>query len=171
MNSCVSVHNKTALVLVMTCRRTSNRPWPKPRIRKNGTSLRQLPWWRHSGIGPCSTPNHYLNNTDLLWICSLEQISLALEFRKCICKCGLANVCHLHQNLTSIWWRHQMETFSALLAPCAVTGEFPSQRPVAWSFDDFFDLRLNKWLSKQLIRRWFETPSCSLWHFHFSLNS
>ena len=32
------------------------------------------------------------------------------------------------------WWRHQMETFSALLALCArnspVTGEFPAQRPV-----------------------------------------
>ena len=37
------------------------------------------------------------------------------------------------------WWRHQAETFSALLALCAgnspVTGEFPSQRPVARSFD------------------------------------
>ena len=36
------------------------------------------------------------------------------------------------------WWRHQMETFSALLAICAgnspVTGEFPAQRPVTWSF-------------------------------------
>ena len=51
------------------------------------------------------------------------------------------------------WWRHQMETFSALLALCAgkppVTGEFPSQRPVTRSFDVFFDLRLNKRLSKQ----------------------
>ena len=32
------------------------------------------------------------------------------------------------------WWRHRMETFSALLALCvgnsSVTGEFPSQRPV-----------------------------------------
>ena len=32
------------------------------------------------------------------------------------------------------WWRHQMETFSALLAICAgnssVTSEFPAQRPV-----------------------------------------
>ena len=46
-----------------------------------------------------------------------------------------------------------METFSALLANCAgnspVTGEFPVQMPVARSFDVFFDLRLNKWLSKQ----------------------
>ena len=40
-----------------------------------------------------------------------------------------------------------MEAFSALLALCEehspVTGEVPSQRPVARSFDIFFDLRLN----------------------------
>ena len=51
------------------------------------------------------------------------------------------------------WWRHQTETFSALLALCAgnspVTGEFPSQRPVTRNFDVFFDLCLNKRLSKQ----------------------
>ena len=48
----------------------------------------------------------------------------------------------------SSWWRHQMETFSALLAPCTgnspVTAEFPSQRPESRSFDVFFDLRLKK---------------------------
>ena len=37
-----------------------------------------------------------------------------------------------------------METFSALLALCDVTGEFSSQTPVSRSFDVFFDLRLNK---------------------------
>ena len=42
-------------------------------------------------------------------------------------------------------------------------GEFPSQKPVARSFDDFFDLCLNKRLSKQSRRRWFETPLGSLW--------
>ena len=65
------------------------------------------------------------------------------------------------------WWRHQMETFSALLAICAgnspVPGEFPTQRPVTWSFDVFFDLRLNKRLSKQSWGWWFETLSRSLW--------
>ena len=65
------------------------------------------------------------------------------------------------------WWRHQMGTFSALLAPCegnpSATGEFPSQRPVTQSFDAFFDLRLNKRLSKQSSRRWFETSLRSLW--------
>ena len=63
----------------------------------------------------------------------------------------------------STWWRHQMETFSALLAICAVPGEFPAQRPVARSFDVFFDLRLNKQLSKQSWGGWFETLSCPLW--------
>ena len=39
----------------------------------------------------------------------------------------------------SAWWRHPMETFSALLALCAgnspVPGEFPAQRPVTRNFD------------------------------------
>ena len=41
-------------------------------------------------------------------------------------------------------------------------GEFPSQRPVTRSFDVFFDLWLNKRMSLQARRRWFETASCSL---------
>ena len=43
------------------------------------------------------------------------------------------------------------------------TGWFPTQRPVTRSFDVFFDLRLNKCLSKQSWRWWFETLSCPLW--------
>ena len=42
-------------------------------------------------------------------------------------------------------------------------GEFPPQRPVTLSFDVFFDLHLNKRLSKQTWGWWFETPSWSLW--------
>ena len=65
------------------------------------------------------------------------------------------------------WWRHQMETFSALLAICAgnspVTDEFRAQRHVTPSFDVFFELRLNKRFRKQTWGWWFETPSCSLW--------
>ena len=65
------------------------------------------------------------------------------------------------------WWRHQVETFSTLLAICvgnsAVTGEFPSHRPVTRWFDVFFHLRLNKRLCKQSRRWWFETPSRPLW--------
>ena len=66
------------------------------------------------------------------------------------------------------WWRHQMETFSALLVLCAgnspVTGEFPAQRPVTRSFDVFFFyLGQIKRLSNQSWGWWFETPSRSLW--------
>ena len=60
-----------------------------------------------------------------------------------------------------------METFSAQLAICAgnspVPGEFPAQRPVTQSFDVFFDLRLNKRLSKQSWGWWFETLSRPSW--------
>ena len=42
-------------------------------------------------------------------------------------------------------------------------GEFTTQRPVTRSFDVFFDLRLNKRLSKQSWGWWFETLSCPLW--------
>ena len=56
---------------------------------------------------------------------------------------------------------------SALLALRAgnsqVTGEFPSRRPVTRIFDVFFDLRLNKRLSKRAWGWWFEKPSRPLW--------
>ena len=73
------------------------------------------------------------------------------------------------------WWRHQMETFSALLAIFAgnsqVTGEFPAQRLVTRSFGIFIDLRLIKRLSKQSWGWWFETPSRPLWrHSNVRLN-
>ena len=73
----------------------------------------------------------------------------------------------LRHNSRRIWWRHQMETFSALLAICAenspVPGEFPTQRPVTLSVDVYFDLRPNKRLSKETWGWWFETPSRPLW--------
>ena len=66
------------------------------------------------------------------------------------------------KRVTHIWWRHQMETFSVLLAICSknlpVTGEFPTQRLVTRSFDVFFYLCLTKRVSKQSRGWWFETP-------------
>ena len=60
-----------------------------------------------------------------------------------------------------------METFSALPAICAgnspVVGEFPAQKLVTRSFDVFFDLRLNKRLSKHSWGWWFETLSRPLY--------
>ena len=71
--------------------------------------------------------------------------------------------CNDRTMMTSSNWN----IFRVILTLCAgnspVTGEFPSQRPVTRSFDVFFDLRLNKRMSKQSWGWWFETPSCSLW--------
>ena len=80
-------------------------------------------------------------------------------------------VCHLR-----LWWGYKSSTFQddvikwkhfprywPFVGNSRLTGEFASQRPVTRSFDVFFDLRLNKRLSKQSWRRSFETPSRSLW--------
>ena len=68
------------------------------------------------------------------------------------------------------WWRHQMQTFSALLALCAgnspVTVESPHKgHAVTRSFNVSFDLRLNKRFGKQSWGWWFETPSHPLWRY------
>ena len=80
--------------------------------------------------------------------------------------CALMTISFYYWDGNFSWWRHQMETFSALLAHCEgnppVTGGFPSQRPETRSFHVFFDLRLNIRLNKQWRRRWF-APSPSLW--------
>ena len=44
-----------------------------------------------------------------------------------------------------------------------MSGEFLSQSPVTRSFDAFFDLHLNKPLSKQSWGWWFQSPSYLLW--------
>ena len=75
--------------------------------------------------------------------------------------------CCIAIDQATTWWRHQMETFSALLAICAgnspVSGEFLAQRPVTRSFDVFFDVRLIKRLNKHSRGWWFETLSHPLW--------
>ena len=54
--------------------------------------------------------------------------------------------------IPNTWWRHQMETFSALLAICAgnspVPGKFPAQRPVTRSFDfSLICVWINGWVN------------------------
>ena len=94
--------------------------------------------------------------------------------QQCLCRCDLGwkwqNTswrCLDTEKTFLTWWRHQMETFSALLAICAgnspVTGEFPTQRPVTRFFDVYFDLRPKERLSKQSWGWWFETLSSPLW--------
>ena len=54
------------------------------------------------------------------------------------------------ESIIDSWWRHQMETFSALLAICAGNSPVPVQRPVTRSVDIFFDLpRINGWVNNR----------------------
>ena len=100
------------------------------------------------------------------------KVTTVMTHRRDTSVTGCCNSFRLHVP----WWRHQMETFSALLVLCAgnspVPGEFPAQRPVTRSFDVFFDLRPNKRLSKQWWGWWFETLSSPLWrHWNDALGS
>ena len=104
--------------------------------------------------------------------CSAEQRVRVSFLRPVSHRLSLKHVCELLKvvfewSAKNTWWRHQMETVSALLTICAgnspVPGEFPTQRPVTQSFDVFFDLRLNKRLSKHWWGWWLETLSRPLW--------
>ena len=74
-------------------------------------------------------------------------------------------ITYTSQQLCSCMMTSSNGNFIRVTGPLCVefTGEFPSQRPATRSFHVFVDLRLNKRLSKQSRRRWFETPSRSLY--------
>ena len=85
----------------------------------------------------------------------------------------------LHIYHMSSWWRHDMETLSALLVICEgippVTGDtfspslafcegvhrspvdYPHKKPVMWSFGASFDASLHKCFNIRWIFRWFDT--------------
>ena len=66
----------------------------------------------------------------------------------------------------SSWWRHHMETFPCYWSFVWGIHRLPVNSPtesMTQNFDVFVDLHLNKRLSKQSWRQWFETPSLSLW--------
>ena len=91
-----------------------------------------LPWWVPA-ITMTTLPSPWLPgkglNGDLAWV-GTEGASVV--------QCGDNVLPFGDSHMLFPWWRHQMETFSALLAICAgnspVPGEFPAQRPVTWSF-------------------------------------
>ena len=88
-------------------------------------------------------------------------------------------VCEKWMFVSSCWLIIYGKRVRSILSPlthfyrqCRHHGHFPRywtfvrgihRWPVTWSFDVFFDLRLNKRLSKQSGRWWFETSSRSLW--------
>ena len=71
--------------------------------------------------------------------------------------------CHKTHTHTHTTHTTHFHVTGPLCGNSPLTDEFPSQRPMTRSFDVFFNLRLNKRLCKQSRRRWFETPTRSLW--------
>ena len=70
-----------------------------------------------------------------------ETLHFRSPWNKCprdVTHIGFSWVHDRHRSILVTWWRHQMETFSALLVLCAgnslVADEFPSQRLVTRSF-------------------------------------
>ena len=70
------------------------------------------------------------------------------------------------------WWCCDMEMISALLALCEgnppVTGGFPSQRAVMWSFDVFFDVRLSKLLMNSWAAGDLRCHMTLMWHYCYA---
>ena len=132
------------------------------RLFRGTVMVRTSPTSNQRGTGSRCSIGYCLRTLPISQVLQLIWRSGTLRFRVRVSIIQMSRT-----DLTTSWWRHEMETFSALLAICAgnssVTGEFPTQRPVARSFDVFFYLRLNKRLSKQSWGWWFETLSGSLW--------
>ena len=166
MSICIPLFNMTVIIyswpslsvgLVNLC-------WAKwvPRVKRPLLPRFMGPTWGPSGadrtqVGPMLAPWILLHGT-----LATPNLLLLNQYRP-------PELWLLMVKVSDAWWCHQMETFSTLLALCAgnspVTGEFPSQRPGTQSFGVFFDLLLNKRLSKQSRRWWFGTPSHSLWRY------
>ena len=123
-------------------------------------------WLRGVHPSPMDSPGRWIHFTKDQW-CGALMFLFSVNFNKLLNKHSRFLVWDSMTFVCLTWWRHQMETFSALLAICAgnslVPGEFPAQRPVTRSFGVFFDLRLNKRLSKQSWGWWFEKLSRPLW--------
>ena len=162
--------------LVCFLNRAQHRPplFMNMRFRQN-ICAQTLAYWYNNTNYHLKTTNYILDEIVICLLCMtggkvITSNSVAgVEYSKIIASDSKSKEVNMIQVIKrNTWWRHQMETFSELLALCAGNSpvprwsQFPSPRPVTWSFDVFFDLPLNKRLSKHSRRRWFETPSRSL---------
>ena len=143
-------------------------PWYRPIY--SGILWFQYPWTKWPTFHRRSFQKHFFNEKDRILIkISLKfapkgridnNPALVQIMARPLAIIGL-------QHLSS--WRHQMETFSTLLAffvrgihRSPVDLLYTGQRREALICFIFY-LRLNKWLSKRSKRLWLETPSRSSW--------
>ena len=114
-------------------------PWEQVSVKFESGDKLLMAWFTDEYV------SQGLNELNEWWMNSLWLEKSGYYFKDAICRyIFMMNTLHAQ-------WRHQMETLSTLLALSEgkppVTGGFPSQRPVMQSFDVFFNLHLDKWLS------------------------
>ena len=112
-----------------------------------------------------------------------KRFELQVEFRKDLLYCIRFQFYIMYYSVNQIWTKQCLQV-------CCIDSKFfsvnhddviqwkhfphywpfvwgihwsPAQRPVMWSFDVFFDLCLNKRLSKHSWGWWFEMLLCPLW--------
>ena len=137
------VNNIPALVQIMAWRRPGDKPLSEPMMIISLTHICVTwPQWVKPQL--IQNKSDKPNGTTYNMVCVYHQVDLS---HGAYVKTWGGLVARALWTFIA-WWRHQMETFSALLAICAgnspVSGEFPAQRPVTRSFDVLFDLRLSK---------------------------
>ena len=122
-------------------------------------------WGVFFGISPNQWTCGALRRNDTYYYTSLWQCDICARQSALDCRAWIPVLAKAITDWP--WWRHQMETFSALLAiwpgNSPVPGEFRAQRQVTRNFYVFFDLCPNTLLSKQSWGWWFETPSRTVW--------
>ena len=132
----VSLHSALIFLDIIHYRRLQNYPVNNYLSYEYVIHRRHYPFNRNSVIPP--EARRYVSIYPIA--CSIIAKRNSLSAHRCI---GHFNKCYASAWKESSvfpwsWWRHQMETFSELLALCArnspVTGEFPSQRLVMFSF-------------------------------------
>ena len=100
------------------------------------------------------------------FFCTNVNITFPTISQVYVLRCGYVLLDFYH--IIQAWWRHQMETFSALLAQCEwnppVNGDSPHKVQWLGALMDFFCLCLYKRLKKESRRGRFEMQLHSLWH-------
>ena len=112
-------------------------------------------WFRNHYLEALLIYTDYLDTSWWMQI-SWRKIGARLAATTILTRDTNMNVVIEAQESLYTWWRHQIKTFSALLALCEgnspVTGEFPTQRPVTRSVDVFFICaRISVWDAIALI--------------------
>ena len=105
----------------------------------------------------CERVNQFMRFSHFLWhLCwnaiGTQSINLQTCWMITLTLCGQVTKSTRHWNTLITWWRHQMETFSALLAICAGNSPVNSPHKGQWRWALMFSLIcvwINNWVNNR----------------------